>query len=126
MAILARLHKLTAKSRVRLFRTGGLLLIAGVAVSVTFFFIGGVLVSADLMAFDDLYVLGSMGSIVSYAAWAIVTVSFFRIRAPSQATFQQQAPQAVTAPTRQMKCCHYCGAENNMDAVFCTRCGKRL
>ena len=118
--------KLAAKSQVSLFRTGGLLFIAGVAVSVTFFFISAVLVNAELMALDGLYVLGGVGSVVSYAAWAVVTVSFFRIRAPSQPTFQPQAPQAVTAPTRQVKYCPHCGAENRMDAVFCTRCGKRL
>jgi uncharacterized membrane protein len=118
--------KLAVKSQVSLFRTAGLLFIAGVAVSVTFFFISAVLVHAGLMAVDGLYILGSVGSVVSYAAWALVTVSFFRIRAPSPPTFQQQAPQAVTAPTRQVKYCPHCGAENRMDAVFCIRCGKRL
>jgi uncharacterized membrane protein len=81
--------KLAAKSQVSLFRTGGLLFIAGVAVSVTSFLIGAVLVNADLMAIDGLYVLGSVGSVVYGVAWAVVTMSFFRIRAPSQQTFQQ-------------------------------------
>jgi len=115
--------RLAAKSQVSHFKTGGLLFIVGVAVSMAFFFLGAVLVSAELIAVDGMFILGSVGSFVSYAAWAVVTASFFRIKAPSNHTFQQQV---MPPPTRQVKYCPHCGAENNIDAVYCTRCGKRL
>jgi uncharacterized membrane protein len=81
--------RLAAKSHVSLFRTGGSLFIVGVAVSVAFFLIGAVLVYADLMPVYGMFVMGSVGGVVSYVAWAVVTASFFRIRTPSSQTFQQ-------------------------------------
>jgi uncharacterized membrane protein/ribosomal protein L40E len=118
--------RLAAKSQVSLFRTGGLLFMAGVAVSMTFFLIGAVLVYADLVPVEGMFVMGSVGGVVSYAAWALVTTSFFRIKSPASQVFQPHAAQVVVPSVGQVKYCSHCGAENRVDAVFCTRCGKSL
>lgn len=120
-------NRLAAKSQVGLFRTSGLLFLAGAAVSVTVGLIGALLVLVGAISVSAMLGVGVVGGVVADAAWALVTASLFRIRAPARQTSPiQPALQTITPAARQVKHCSNCEGENPADAAYCTRCGQKL
>jgi uncharacterized membrane protein len=100
-------YSLAHKSRVPMLRTGATVLLVGSALTI-------------LLA----------GFVLMFVAWILIAVGLFSLKLPSE-----QAPEGVrnvTPPptaetsTGQLKYCPNCGAENNINGTFCTRCGKRL
>jgi uncharacterized membrane protein len=120
-------NRLAVASGVQLFKTVGLLFLAGAALSGALVLLAALLVSVGLVTFGSVLPLIVVSGLVNFAAWVLASMAFFRIRAPaSPQTFPQTAPQTVTPAVGQVKYCPYCGAENMVDAIFCARCGKKL
>jgi uncharacterized membrane protein len=99
--------KLADKSSEPLHRTGGLILLIGAALSIIF-----------------------VGFFVMFVAWIILAIGFFQLRLP---TAQNQNAKPVEPQTStiagsdgQVKFCSFCGAENRLEATFCTHCGRRI
>jgi uncharacterized membrane protein len=99
---------LAAKSGERMFRTGGLLLLIGAALIIVF----------------------GLGFVLIFVAWILLAVGFFSMRPPSQpAVVEAPIPATASqsaAPEGTVKYCPYCGAENKLEATFCTHCGRRI
>jgi len=114
-------NRLAAKSQVDLFRKGGLLFMVSVPVSMAGMVIGVLLVYAGAIPITGILAMGVVGSVVSCAAWAVVTAAFFRIKVPAS-----QAPQTSASATGPVKFCPRCGAANSTGAAFCVSCGEKL
>ncbi len=96
---------LASKSGEKLFHTGGLLLLVGAALIIIF----------------------GLGFVLLFVAWILLAVGFFSVRPPSQnITTQPTAPiiPPTAVPASNVQYCPNCGAENKLDATFCTHCGK--
>jgi uncharacterized membrane protein len=120
-------NRLAVASGVRLFKTVGLLFLAGVALAGALVLLAALLVLVGLVTFTSVLPLIVVSGLVNFAAWVLASMAFFRIRAlASPQTFPQTALQTVTPAAGQMKYCPHCGAGNIMDAAFCVRCGKKL
>ncbi len=100
-------NSLADKSRVPMLRTGATILLVGSALTIVL-----------------------AGFVLMFVAWILIAVGLFSLRLQGE-----QAPEGVrnvtpppTAETSygQLKYCPNCGAENNINGTFCTRCGKRL
>jgi uncharacterized membrane protein len=97
---------LAQRSGEGMFHTGGLLLLIGAVLTIVI-----------------------IGFILLFVAWILLAVAFFSMRSPAQQPTSYATPsQQSTAPpgTGQIKYCPYCGAENKIDAAFCTHCGRKL
>ena len=92
------------KSAEKMFETAGLILLIGAAIPL-------------------------IGEILKFVAWILAAVGFFSIRMPTQVPpvppVPPVAPPAVPA-AQERRFCQYCGAENNFDASFCQKCGKKI
>jgi uncharacterized membrane protein len=119
-------NRLAVASGVRLFRTAGLLFLAGIATTGALGLLAALLIFAGIATISAVLPLTVVSGLVSFAAWALATVAFFRIRAPTSQAFQQQAPQTTAPATGWVKYCPHCGDENSMDAAFCVRWGEKL
>ncbi|MCW4048076.1 MAG: DUF996 domain-containing protein [Candidatus Bathyarchaeota archaeon] len=115
-------NRLAVASEVRLFRTTGLLFLAGIAVAGAVGLLAMLLILAGVVTVSGVLSLTVVSGFVSLAAWALATTAFFRLRAPTILPAQQ----AVEPAHAQVKYCPHCGAENSMDAAFCVRCGEKL
>lgn len=124
--IMRAFNRLADASGVRLFRTAGLLFLVGIALTGALGLLAVLLVFARLIAISAVLAVTVVSGLVSFVAWTLATVGFFRIRAPTSQTLPQPTPQAVTTAGAQVKYCPHCGAENLMDAAYCTRCGQKL
>jgi len=118
-------YRLAAKSGVRLFRTAGLLGLAGAAVAMMFAFIVSVLVLVASIPASAVLAISVVGSMISYVMWIVAAKAFYAIKAPASKVPRLLTPQ-VSVPATQVRSCSYCGAENTPDAVFCARCNKKL
>jgi hypothetical protein len=103
-----------------------LLFLAGIATTGALGLLAALLIFAGIATISAVLPLTVVSGLVSFAAWALATLAFFRIRAPTSQAFQQQAPQTTVPATGWVKYCPHCGDENSMDAVFCVRCGEKL
>lgn len=96
---------LAAKSGEGMFRTAGLLLLIGAILTIV-----------------------AVGFVLLFVAWILAAVGFFSIRA--QPTPVATATAVATLPpgalSNERKYCPSCGSENNADAAFCVRCGRKL
>lgn len=98
---------LADKSGEGILRTGGLLLLLGAILTIIL-----------------------IGFVLLFVAWILIAVGFFSMR-PSRVLGPAYQPQPSTPAfnqpaTGQAKYCAYCGAENRLEASYCTRCGRRL
>lgn len=90
------LNRLSAKSGEPMFDTAGLILLIGAIIPV-------------------------IGEILKFVAWILAAVAFFNIKPRTQT-----AAPTIVAPTPDgPKFCQYCGAQLQVDAVFCQKCGKK-
>ena len=95
------------KTGERMFHTGGLLLLIGAVLTIIL-----------------------VGFVLLFVAWILLAVAFFSMRPPTQPapaySTPYNGPSTSMPPSGQSKYCPYCGAENKLEATFCTRCGRRL
>ena len=119
------LNLLGDKSGVSLFKTGTKVLLAGALVNVVItiiFVIVGFYVS---ISFNTLLALLVVGGLVQDAAWLLLAIAYFRIHAPA-IPVPEVTPRNVTPTSAQVKYCDKCGAPNQPDGLYCTRCGQKL
>ncbi len=99
---------LAMKSGEKMFRTGGLLLLIGAVLIIAF----------------------GLGFVLLFVAWILLAVGFFSMRPPVQPeNIQAPTPVVPAVPSSQLetvKFCQYCGAENKLEATFCTHCGRKI
>jgi uncharacterized membrane protein len=97
-------NALGQKSGIDSFKTAGLLILVGYALTIVF-----------------------VGALIIWVAWIMVTIGFFSLKQSKAPTFAYaQQPQYSYAPYVQVKYCTSCGAANTLDAKFCNKCGKPM
>jgi len=67
-----------------------------------------------------------VGALIFYVGWIFAVMGFFSMKAKAPQTYPPPPQQPPTQAITQKKYCPYCGAENNIDAVFCSYCGNKL
>ena len=78
------------------------------------------------LSLNALLALLTIGSLVQTIAWVLLAIAYFSIQAPA-APVQAQPRQSYAPPVSgQVKYCPHCGAPNQLDAAYCTRCGQKL
>ena len=94
-------YALAKKSGESNFRTAGLLMLLGGALTIVV-----------------------VGSLLFFVGWILVAIGFFSLKS----TFPQAyTPSSQEVPVQALiKHCSCCGAENSPDAIYCSRCGNRL
>ena len=94
-------YALAEKSGENNFRTAGLLMLLGGALTIVL-----------------------VGGLLFFIGWIIAAIGFFSLKPKSTQTYtppsQELSGQALT------KRCPSCGAENSLDAVYCAHCGNKL
>lgn len=101
------LNILKEKSGEPMFQTAGLVLLIGAIIPV-------------------------IGEILKLIAWILAAVGFFSVRSPSQPLAPRSAPmppQPHTSPTstsEEKRFCRHCGAQIQLDAAFCSKCGSKV
>lgn len=113
---------LADKSKVPLFRTAAIVLLAGASLTIVLGIVFAVLASSGSASLNTLLIVAIPGGLVQDIAWVLLAIAFFRIRAPPQ-TF---TPSNVPTAAGQVKYCSNCGTPNQIDATYCTRCGQKL
>jgi len=114
---------LADKSKIPLFRTAAIVLLADALVSLAIEIVFAALTSSGSTSLSALLVVAIPGGLVQDIAWVLLAISFFRIRAPTTQTFTQPP---VSFAAGQVKNCTNCGTPNQTDATYCTRCGQKL
>jgi uncharacterized membrane protein/ribosomal protein L40E len=118
---------LADKSKVPLFKTGAKLLLAGALVNIVIAIIFAVFTFGVNVSFslNTLLAFLTVGSLIQDIGWVFLAMAYFRIQTPV-APMQAAAPINAQPVLGQVKYCPYCGAQNPLDAVYCTRCGRKL
>jgi uncharacterized membrane protein len=94
--------KLAAKTGEDMFRTAGLLLLIGSVLTIIF-----------------------VGFILLFVAWILIAIAFFSVKIEAT-KFQEPVFQSQTPASIEKRYCPYCGAENEADSLYCSRCGRKL
>jgi uncharacterized membrane protein len=111
---------LADKSKVPLFRTAATVLLAGALLTIVLGIIFAAIAPYVSISYNTLLAIELPGGIVQEAAWVLLAIAYFRIKAPAV------APLTVPTVTGQVKYCPNCGASNQTDAMYCTRCGQKI
>ncbi len=122
---------LSDKSQIPLFRVGAKVLLAGALVNIVIAIIFSVVDIYISIPLNTLLAILTIGGVVQDIAWIFLAMSFFRIQAPALQTVYTQKPSQVPSIYTQVlsgkvKYCPNCGASNQLDASYCTRCGQKL
>lgn len=63
-----------------------------------------------------------IGEVLKFVAWILVAVGFFSIKTSARAL----APSPAVSTRKEKKFCQYCGAQLQVNAAFCEKCGKKI
>jgi len=110
---------LAEKSATPLFRTAAKIFVAGGVVNVAVGVVFAVLGLLGLIGYYEMLLASFPGGLIQYVAWGFVAKGFFSI------PVSEPSNTAATF-TGQGKYCPHCGALNQFDAVYCSRCGQQL
>jgi len=91
------LNILSEKSGEHMFDTAGLILLIGAIIPL-------------------------IGEVLKFIAWILVAVGFFGIKTSTQ----MPAPTPAVSTSEEKKFCQYCGAQLQVNAAFCQKCGKKI
>jgi uncharacterized membrane protein len=91
------LNILSEKSGENMFDTAGLILLIGAIIPL-------------------------IGEILKFVAWILVAVGFFSVKTSTQVF----APSPAVSTPEGKKFCQYCGAQLQVNAAFCQKCGKEI
>jgi uncharacterized membrane protein len=111
------------KSGVPLFRTAAFVLLAGAVVNIGIEIVFAALTYSGSINYNTNLLAAVPGGFVQDIAWLLLAIAFFRIKAPPTQTF---TPSKVPTFSGQLKYCPNCGTPNQLDAIYCTRCGQKL
>ncbi len=125
--VIRSFNLLSDKSKVPLFRTGAKVLLAGpiINIVIAILFAAVAFGSHVSISLNALLALLTIGNLVQTVAWVLLAKAYFSIQAPS-APVQVSSPVYAAPVSRQVKYCSNCGAPNQLDAIYCTRCGQKL
>jgi len=91
------LNILSEKSGEQMFDTAGLILLIGAIIPL-------------------------IGEVLKFVAWILVAVGFFSIKTSALVL----APSPAVSTPQEKKFCQYCGAQLQVNAAFCEKCGKKI
>jgi uncharacterized membrane protein len=111
------------KSGVSMFRTAAKVLLAGGLLMVVFGIIFSALALANIVTFDQLLLMYAPSAVITEIAWLLLAVAFFRIHPSLTPTAYPPTDSAQFYP---VKSCPNCNSQNQADASYCTKCGKKL
>ncbi len=120
---------LSDTSKVPLFRTAALILLAGAAVTVAISILVAIIGPSLGVGSSALSALSIPGGLVQDVAWVLFAVAYSRIQPPPTPVYTPAyAPpsQPTTPPLWETKYCSNCGAPIEANAAYCSRCGKKL
>ncbi len=115
---------LSDKSKVLLFRTGAKVLIAGALVNIAIAVIFAVIGFYVAVSLATLLTLLTIGGLIQDVAWVILAMAYFRIQ--PAIPVQTGSPINTLPVSGQVRYCTYCGAPNQLNALYCTHCGQKL
>ena len=96
-------YALAEKSGESNFRTAGLLMILGGALTILF-----------------------VGTLIFFIGWIFTAMGFFSMKPKPTQAYPPSPQEVPTQTTAQKKQCPNCGAENSSDAIYCSHCGNKL
>jgi uncharacterized membrane protein len=96
-------YALAEKSGESKFRTTGLLMLIGGALTIIF-----------------------VGGLVFFIGWIFAALGFSSMKAQALQTSPLPPQQTPSPAMTQKKYCPQCGSENRVDATFCSHCGNKL
>ncbi len=100
----AAYYALAEKSGEDNFRTAGLLMIIGGALTIIM-----------------------VGALVFFVGWIFAAIGFFSMKSSSpQSSMPSQQPPMPQATLPAQKICQNCGAQNSESALYCSHCGAKL
>jgi hypothetical protein len=67
-----------------------------------------------------------VGSFVFFIGWFFALAGFFSMKPSEKPIFTASTPTPQLSTAAQKRYCPFCGAEQEIDALFCSRCGKKL
>jgi uncharacterized membrane protein len=114
---------LADKSKVPLFRTAAKVLLAGGLLTIALGIVFAITAASGAASLDTLAIATVPGGLVQDIAWLLLAIAFFRIKAPPTQTF---TPSNIPIVSVQLKYCPNCGTPNQIDAIYCTHCGRKL
>lgn len=118
------LNLLAEKSKVQLFSSAAKIFVLGAVITVGVSFTFAALSANGTVDYTTTVLASIPGATVQYVAWAIVAKGFFSIKVPPQEATQTYAPTWTTNST--VRYCMHCGAPNQADSAYCTRCGQKM
>lgn len=110
---------LAEKSGVTRFRIAAKIFVAGAVVNVAVGVLFAVFGLLGLIGYYEMLLVAVPGGLIQYIAWAFVAKGFFSIPVSGPS-------YTASTFTVQGKYCTHCGALNQSDAVYCSRCGQQL
>lgn len=118
-------------SKVPLFRTSALILLAGAAVTVAILIVVAIIGPTFSVGSSALTASFIPGGLVQDAGWVLIAIAYSRIQpppSPPPVYLSSDAPSSppVTPPVWKAKYCTNCGAPIETNAAYCTRCGNKL
>jgi len=116
---------LAEKSKVPLFSTAAKIFVLGAVITVVSSIVYAALSANGTLDYTTTALVSVPGSAIQYVAWAIAAKGFFNIKVPPQTEATQTYAPAWTANPAVRYCTH-CGAPNQADSVYCTRCGQKM
>ena len=96
-------YALAEKSGESRFKTAGLLMLIGGALSIVF-----------------------VGELVFFIGWIYAALGFSSMKAKASQAYLLPPQQSPSPAMTQKKYCPQCGTENQIDAIFCSHCGNKL
>ena len=96
-------YALAEKSGEGNFRTAGLLMIIGGALTIVL-----------------------VGGLIFFIGWIFAAMGFFSMKPKPTQAYPPTPQEVPTQATTQKKQCSNCGAENSPDAIYCSHCGNKL
>ena len=117
------LKLLGEKSEVPLFKTATSVLLAGAIVNIGVGVFFALLVYSGLIDYSTYLLAAIPGGLVQDGAWLLLAMAFFKIK---PTLTQEFASSYASGFSGQVKYCSHCGTPNQLDALYCTRCGQKL
>ena len=96
-------YALAEKSGESRFRTAGLLMLIGGALTIVF-----------------------VGGLIFFIGWIYAALGFSSMKTTAPQTYLLPPQQPPNPIMTQKKYCPQCGTENQIDAIFCSHCGNKL
>jgi len=116
---------LADKTEVPQFRATAKLFLLGAMVTIAISACFVVLAIVGMIDYQTMLMVSIPGGLIQYGGWAYAAKGFYSIKPPPQTVATQAYMPAWTANSAVRYCTH-CGAANQADSAYCTRCGQKM